>query len=153
MLEADSENVALLTPRKIKKIQGLAYNKHDTPFLRQILSLEFTLNVLYFSLAFLVAGYYIGSIGDQLARIGDKGKFVNMFFWINSFGGVTIPVIGLLMDKGGLPLTYLVNAILQLLFFACVCTEILELQVVSFLLVAFLNVSNGALLYGFMPTM
>jgi hypothetical protein len=58
-------------------------------FKGQILSVEFLFFVPFFMIGFLYCNFYIGTVDDQLDKMGDdQSIYRNIYYWVNAFGWV-----------------------------------------------------------------
>jgi hypothetical protein len=73
-LSTTEDTAPLLSASEVANPPGLEYTLQGKSFREQVLSLEFIYFVIYFSLVYLLAGFFIGSVGDQLCEIGGPWK-------------------------------------------------------------------------------
>ena len=64
-----------------------------------------------------------------------------------------MPLVGLILDKFGITVAFVINLVVQCIFVVLLCIHIVPLQILSFILFAFLNTSNGTLMFAFLPQM
>ena len=118
-----------------KRIEQLQI--HDQPVLRQLLSYDYTLAVLFASVHMLRCNFYLETVNEMLSTFGDKDAFyANIFSFVLPAGIVFVPVIEFCVRRLGVIGTLNLTNMGGVLFGVLLLVPVLRIQMVNFALFA-----------------
>ena len=131
MISTTSETKKLSSPSRKRRLKER--NMKD-----QLMSFEYVWITLYFVINSYWTNFYVGTIDLQL---GDSTLYTSteqrnlgrLFTIVISCGIFAIPIIGLLMDKLGFPITSLVTTFLGITWSLLMLTEVKEVTIAVFI--------------------
>jgi MFS family permease len=118
----------------LSRLVALGKGKHG--FWRQALSLEAIVAFFYFGFGLVHFNWYVASSRDQLVALGDDGLLSRAFPFILPAGVLATPLIGLLLDRGGIVATIWLSSLNVVLIAVLTLIPSLQAQWLTFLLLS-----------------